>query len=101
MIRANDKGLASTPAVVDEPPKPGLVNGRNIIILVGIVAWVAVLLLFIVPNLTRKPAQTLPQASTAAEAVAPAKPAAAAAGAPAAAGVAPKAVALPELDITN
>jgi len=102
MIPANTRGLASPPAVVDEPPRQGLVNTRNIIILVGIVAWLAVLLLFVVPQLTRKPAQqpaTAVTAQTAAEAARPATAAGAQGGA--AAVPAPKAVPGPQLTISN
>ncbi|HEU0166747.1 MAG TPA: flagellar basal body-associated FliL family protein [Chloroflexota bacterium] len=104
MIRANDKGLASAPAVVEEPPRAGLINGRNLIILVGIVAWLAVLLLFIVPNLTKKPEQPAIPATTttAAQAASGATTAAATTSTTAlSAGSAPKAVPSPELDING
>lgn len=100
MIRANDSGLATPPPVVDEGPAPrkGLLTPRNIIILVGVLAWIAVLFLFVIPQFTKKPAE--------AGASAEAKPAAAAAAAAAehaegGAGVAPKAVPAPQLAITN
>lgn len=106
MIRANDKGLASAPAVVEEPPRAGLINGRNLIILVGIVAWVAVLLLFVVPNLTKKPELPAAPAATAGQvgSIAGASTAANAAATTSAAvtgAAAPKAVPSPELDITG
>ncbi len=100
MIRANDRGLSNPPPVVDEPASPGLLNVRNIVILVGIIAWLAVLLLFVVPQLTRKStpaASTPPSAAAAAEA----QPATAASTAQLAAGVAPKAVPSPHLDVTG
>jgi len=99
MIRANDKGIAPPP--IEELPKPGLVNGRNIVILVGVIAWLAVLMLFVVPQLHRPAAQPVQV---------PAAPVAAAAGQPVAAGatsnslaagVAPKAVPQPQLVIAN
>ena len=103
MIRANDKGLASAPAVVEEPPRAGLINGRNLIILVGIVAWLAVLLLFIVPNLTKKPEQAAAPATTAAttQAATGATTAAGTSTTALSAGSAPKALPSPELDING
>ena len=102
MIRANDKGLASAPAVVEEPPRAGLINGRNLIILVGIVAWLAVLLLFIVPNLTKKPEQpAVPATTTTAQAATGATTAATTSTSALSAGSAPKAVPSPELDING
>jgi flagellar basal body-associated protein FliL len=101
MIRANDRGLASPPAVVEEPSRPGLVNTRNIIILVGVIAWLAVLLLFVVPQLTRKPAQQGAAPVTAQTAAEAAQPATAAQAKPGAAATAPKAVASPQLNITG
>jgi flagellar basal body-associated protein FliL len=102
MIRANDSGLASAPPVVEEAPaKKGLLTPRNIIILVGVLAWILVLLLFVVPQVTRKPAA---EGGATAAAVADAKPAAAAISEEAAAGGiggAPKAVPSPQLLITN
>jgi len=118
MIRANDKGLAPAP-ILDEPaPKRGLVNGRNIIVLVGVIAWLAVLLLFVAPQLTKKPAQnaapTTPATSAPATAASPAaagpatttgaaaRPATAAAeNAAVPAAPAPKAVPVPQLAINN
>lgn len=89
MIRANDSGLASPPPpVVDEPPRRGLLTSRNIIILIGVIAWIAVLVLFVVPQLTKR------------QAAAPALPQTAAISQAAAAGgvgSAPKAVPSPEL----
>lgn len=106
MIRANDSGLASAPAVVDDAPhKRSLATPRNLIIVVGVLAWIVVLVLFVLPQVTKKPAE--PAAATGATAaaaatVAQAKPAAIS-NESAAGGVAPapKAVPAPELPITG
>lgn len=101
MIRANDSGLANAPAVVDDAsPKRGLVTPRNLIIVVGIVAWIGVLVLFVLPRLTAKPAAA---AASAPAAAAAAKPVAAISEQAAAGGVtaAPKAVSTPLLSISN
>lgn len=102
MIRANDSGLATAPAVVedDAPVKRGLVTPRNLIIIIGAVAWIAVLVLFVLPRLTAKPA---PVANASAAAAAIAKPVAAISNESAAGGVtaAPKAVQTPLLSISN
>ena len=43
MIRANDSGLAAgPPAVVDEPARKGFMTPRNLIIVVGALAWILV-----------------------------------------------------------
>ncbi len=100
MIRANDSGLASPPAVVDEPPNRGLLTPRNLIIVVGAVAWILVIVLFVVPRFTAKPAASPESAAAQVEA----RPAAAAISDQAAAGgvgAAPKAVASPQLAMPN
>jgi len=100
MIRANDKGIAPPP--IEELPKPGLVNGRNIVILVGVIAWLAVLMLFVVPQLRRPAAQPVQVPAAPAAAVVGQQPAAAGATSNSlAAGVAPKAVTQPQLVIAN
>lgn len=100
MIRANDSGLATPPPVLDEGPAPkkGLLTPRNMIILVGVVAWLAVLFLFVVPQFTKKPAES----GASAAAAAAAKPAAIS-DESAAGGVAsgPKAIPSPQLVISN
>ena len=99
MIRANDRGLTtSPPAELIEPPRTGLVNSRNIIILVGVIAWIAVIVLFVIPNLTRKPEQAAVPATTVQTAAQAAQPAA---GGQTAAAPAPKAVPSPQLAINN
>lgn len=100
MIRANDQGLASPPPVVEEPSRPGLVTPRNIIIVVGVVAWLAVLLLFVVPQVTRKPAEVAAPA-TAQAADETARPVTAAEAKPGTVVTAPKAVPSPQLNITG
>lgn len=93
MIRANDRGLSTPPPVIEEPSRPGLISGRNILVLVGVLAWLAVLLLFVVPQVTRKSTpQAVPATSIAA---------AATTNQGLATGSAPKAVRGPELPITN
>jgi flagellar basal body-associated protein FliL len=99
MIRANDSGLAaSPPAVVDETPRRAFLTPRNLIILVGAAAWLLVIVLFVLPRFTAKPA-----AGEGAQAEA--KPVAAQAIAEEAAhggvGAAPKAVSAPQLNISN
>jgi flagellar basal body-associated protein FliL len=101
MIRANDSGLANAPAVVDDgPAKRGLMTPRNLIIIVGAIAWIAVLVLFVLPKLTAKPA---PAVASAPAGAAEAKPVAAISEESAAGGVtaAPKAVSAPLLSIPN
>jgi flagellar basal body-associated protein FliL len=103
MIRAENNALGSAPAVVDDvPARKSPLTPRNIIILVGVVAWLAVLLLFVLPALTRKPAA--PAASGEAVAAKPAAAAQAAISEQAAAGgvgAAPKAIPGPQLSIPN
>ena len=103
MIRANDSGLANAPAVVDDTPpaKGGFLKPRNLIIIVGAVAWLAVLGLFVVPRLTAKPAPA--EATAPAAAAAAAKPVAAISEESAAGGVTapPKAVQAPMLPIVG
>ncbi|HEX6511159.1 MAG TPA: flagellar basal body-associated FliL family protein [Chloroflexota bacterium] len=97
MIRANDSGLANAPAAVvdDMPPRRGLLTVRNMIIL-GALAWIALLALFVLPRVTSKPAQ--PEASTGAVA----KPAVAAESVNTTGGAAgPTALPGPQLTIAN
>ena len=100
MIRANDRGLATPPPAVEEPPRrAGLLTGRNILVAVGVVAWLALLLLFVLPRFTSKPAPAAKASAAAAGAVA--QPAAAQASAGGATLTAPKAIPAPELTISN
>src|SRR5579883_278672 len=100
MIRANDSGLATPPPEVvdDAKPRKGLLTPRNIIILVGALAWIAVVFLFVIPQFTKKPAQA---GASAAATAAEAKPAAAEEAAPSGAVGVPKAVPAPQLTIAN
>jgi flagellar basal body-associated protein FliL len=102
MIRGNETALANAPAVVEDAPpaKGGFLKPRNLIIIIGAVAWLAVLGLFVVPRLTAKPAPAEASAPTAAAA---AKPVAAISEESAAGGVTapPKAVQAPMLPIVG
>ncbi len=98
MIRANDSGLAAgPPAVVDEPARKGFMTPRNLIIVVGALAWILVIVLFVLPRLTAKPAPAEGAQAEAKPAVAAITEEAVQGGV----GVAPKAVSSPQLAIPN
>ncbi|MDE3075804.1 MAG: flagellar basal body-associated FliL family protein [Chloroflexota bacterium] len=113
MIRANDKGLATPPPVVVEgAPKRRLpippLTPRNLIVIVGAVAWLLVIFLFVIPQVFgKKPAPAAAQAGKAgaqAQAAAQVVPQAVVTvepGVPGGAVAAPKAAAAPTLALKD
>ncbi|MHB8620776.1 MAG: flagellar basal body-associated FliL family protein [Chloroflexota bacterium] len=104
MIRANEKGLAAQPVVVEGGSRrPSLVSPRNILIVVGVVAWLAVVVLFVIPRFTAKAPAAAPAgtqvASAQGQAAAAVQPATAAGTGEAAIAAGPKAVSAPEVTI--
>ena len=115
MIRANDKGLNTPPPVaVEDAPRRRLpaLTPRNLLVIVGALAWIILLLVVVTQVLGKKsapPAKATGSAAAQAQAVAPAQTRAVAqpaigaesSAAPGGAAVGPKAVPAPELDLQN